>query len=74
VTQGLGLGLYTIGARRIPSVQAALLSATEVPFSPLWVWIFFAEVPPAASFIGGALVVGAIAWHILGEMRRNVSA
>ena len=69
VTQGLGLGLYTIGARRIPSVQAALLSATEVPFSPLWVWILFAEVPPTASFIGGFLVISAIIWHLQGEFR-----
>ncbi len=69
VTQGLGLGLYTIGARRIPSVQAALLSATEVPFSPLWVWLAFGEVPPLASFLGGSLVIAAICWHILGEFR-----
>jgi drug/metabolite transporter (DMT)-like permease len=69
VTQGLGLGLYTMGARRIPSVQAALLSATEVPFSPLWVWIFFNEVPPTTSFIGGGLVLTAIGSHFLGSLR-----
>jgi len=68
VTQGLGLGLYTIGARRVPSVQAALLGATEVPFSPLWVWIAFNEVPPAATFVGGGLVIVAIGWHIMGEL------
>ncbi|HEX6120396.1 MAG TPA: DMT family transporter, partial [Dongiaceae bacterium] len=62
VTQGCGLGIYTIGARRLPSAQAALLSASEVPMSPLWVWIFFSEVPARATFIGGGCVLAAILW------------
>ena len=49
VTQGGGLGIYTMGARRLPSAQAALLSASEVPMSPLWVWIFFQRGPGAGD-------------------------
>lgn len=74
VTQGAGLGIYTMGARRLPSAQAALLSASEVPLSPLWVWIFFAEVPALATFLGGGLVLGAILWNIGAELRRPASA
>ena len=74
VTQGGGLGIYTMGARRLPSGQAALLSAGEVPLSPLWVWIFFAEVPATETFIGGALVLGAILWNIVAELRTPTSA
>lgn len=70
VTQGAGLGIYTMGARRLPSAQAALLSASEVPLSPLWVWIFFAEVPAPATFLGGGLVLGAILWNIGAELRK----
>lgn len=69
VTQGAGLGIYTMGARRLPSAQAALLSASEVPLSPLWVWIFFAEVPAPATFLGGGLVLGAILWNVGAELR-----
>jgi drug/metabolite transporter (DMT)-like permease len=69
VTQGGGLGIYTMGARRLPSAQAALLSASEVPLSPLWVWIFFDEVPATETFIGGALVLAAILWNIGAELR-----
>jgi len=69
VTQGGGLGIYTMGARRLPSAQAALLSAGEVPLSPLWVWIFFEEVPATETFIGGALVLGAILWNIGADLR-----
>lgn len=70
VTQGGGLGLYTIGARRLPSAQAALLSASEVPMSPLWVWIFFQEVPARETFIGGGLVLAAILWNVGAELRK----
>jgi drug/metabolite transporter (DMT)-like permease len=69
VTIGGGAGLYTSGARLLPSAQAALLSASEVPMSPLWVWMFFDEVPARETFIGGALVLGAILWNIMAELR-----
>jgi drug/metabolite transporter (DMT)-like permease len=71
VTQGGGLGVYTMGARRLPSAQAALLSASEVPMSPLWVWIFFQEVPARETFIGGGLVLAAILWNIGAELRKR---
>ena len=71
VTQGGGLGIYTMGARRLPSAQAALLSASEVPMSPLWVWIFFTEVPAQETFIGGGLVLAAILWNIAAELRKR---
>lgn len=74
ITQGGGLGIYTMGARRLPSAQAALLSASEVPLSPLWVWIFFAEVPALATFAGGGLVLGAILWNISAELRKPKAA
>jgi drug/metabolite transporter (DMT)-like permease len=69
ITQGGGLGIYTMGARRLPAAQAALLSAAEMPMSPLWVWIFFAEVPAKATFVGGALVLIAMLWNIYAELR-----
>jgi drug/metabolite transporter (DMT)-like permease len=74
VTQGGGLGIYTMGARRLPSAQAALLSASEVPMSPLWVWIFFNEVPAQETFIGGGLVLAAILWNVGMELRKSAKA
>jgi hypothetical protein len=35
---------------------------------PLWVWLAFAEVPPAATFVGGALMIATLAWHFAGEL------
>jgi drug/metabolite transporter (DMT)-like permease len=74
ITQGGGLGIYTMGARRLPSAQAALLSSSEMPISPLWVWIFFDEVPANETFIGGAFVAAAILWNIGMELRKPPGA
>jgi drug/metabolite transporter (DMT)-like permease len=71
VQNGMGLALYTFGAKRIPAVDASLLTALEVPLTPLWVWIFMNEVPSQATQIGGAIVLAALFGHILAEMRRN---
>lgn len=67
----LGLILYTFGARRIPAADASLIIALEVPLTPLWVWIFLAEIPPQATLIGGPIVLAALFGHIVVEMRRS---
>lgn len=48
------------GAKRIPAGEAALLSVLETPLVFILGWLFFAEIPPLASFIGGALILVAI--------------
>lgn len=57
---GLGLILFTIGARLIPAAQVALISLLEVVLGPMWVWLAMGERPGAATFIGGAIVVAAV--------------
>ena len=57
---GLGLILFTIGARLIPAAQVALISLLEVVLGPMWVWLAMGERPGAATFAGGAIVVAAV--------------
>jgi len=64
---GLGLVLYTIGARRLHPSRAALISALDTPLAPIWVWLAFDQKPAAASFLGGIIVVVAVLGNILGE-------
>lgn len=71
VQNALGLILYTYGAPRIPAADASLLTALEVPLTPLWVWIFMSEVPSRATLIGGPIVLAALFGHIVMEVRRN---
>jgi drug/metabolite transporter (DMT)-like permease len=65
----IGLTLFFIGSRFLPSSQAALISTLETPLMPFWVWLAFAEVPGPRVLIGGALVMGAVIADIVGDMR-----
>jgi drug/metabolite transporter (DMT)-like permease len=64
----IGLTLFFIGSRFLPSSQAALISTLETPLMPFWVWLAFAEVPALRVFIGGALVMGAVIADIIGDI------
>jgi drug/metabolite transporter (DMT)-like permease len=66
---GLGLSLFVIGSRFLPSGQATLIGTLETPLMPFWVWLAFAEVPAARALLGGALVMGAVVADIAGEAR-----
>ncbi len=66
---GLGLLLLTLGTRLISATESALISALEAPLAPAWVWLAFKEVPPLATFAGGAIVMAAVSAHILASRR-----
>jgi drug/metabolite transporter (DMT)-like permease len=62
---GLGLILYSIGARHLHAARSALISALDTPLAPLWVWLAFGERPAVAAVIGGALVMVAVVANIV---------
>jgi drug/metabolite transporter (DMT)-like permease len=64
----LGLTLFFLGSRLLPSGQAALISTLDTPLMPFWIWVGFAEVPALQVFIGGALVMGAVIADIIGDI------
>ena len=57
----LGMAFLTIGARLIPAAEVALITLLEVVLAPLWVWLALSERPSAATLVGGAVVIGAVA-------------
>jgi drug/metabolite transporter (DMT)-like permease len=69
IQNATGLVLYAIWSRKIPAAEATLIAALEVPFTPLWVWLFLGEVPAGAVLVGGAVVMAALFGHILTEIR-----
>ena len=72
VTQfGLGLLLLTLGARLISATETALIQAVEVPLGPLWVWFAFREVPPVTTWIGGVIIMAAVAGHVCMSRRSS---
>jgi drug/metabolite transporter (DMT)-like permease len=64
---GLGLTLFALGSRLLPSGQASLIATLETPLMPFWVWLAFQEVPASRALIGGALVMGAVVADIIGD-------
>jgi drug/metabolite transporter (DMT)-like permease len=71
IQNAAGLALYTFGSKRVPAAEATLLAALEVPFTPLWVFVFMAEVPSPQTLVGGSVVLAALFLHILSEFRRK---
>jgi drug/metabolite transporter (DMT)-like permease len=66
---GLGLTLFALGSRFLPSGQASLIATLETPLMPFWIWLAFQEVPSARALVGGALVMGAVIFDITAEGR-----
>jgi drug/metabolite transporter (DMT)-like permease len=72
---GLGLMLFSLGSRLLPSGQAMLVATLETPLMPFWIWLAFHEVPSPRALVGGALVLGAVVFDIAADNRaRNASA
>jgi drug/metabolite transporter, DME family len=71
VQVGLGLAVFTLGARHVSAVELALLAMTELFLAPLWVWLGVGEVPSAWTLTGGAIVMAAITFQALSGVRRR---
>ncbi|MDT8854194.1 DMT family transporter [Paracoccaceae bacterium Fryx2] len=66
-----GMALYTLGSRVIPAADLTLLSMVEVLLAPIWVWLLLGETATAATFVGGAILMAAVAGNALSGMRRK---
>lgn len=71
VQLGMGLVLFTLGLRHLPAATASLVALLETVLGPLWVWLGFGETPGLYGFIGGGVVLGALAFNTLLEARAN---
>lgn len=65
VNSALGMVLFTLGARRLPAIETALIGALDAPVAPFWVWMAFGETPGFATLIGGFIVFVAVAAHVM---------
>ena len=63
----LGLTLFVLGSRLLPSGQATLIATLETPLMPFWVWLAFQEIPAARALVGGALVMAAVVADIVND-------
>ncbi|MFO1032688.1 MAG: EamA family transporter [Hyphomicrobiales bacterium] len=63
----LPLVFYIKGARSVPAVTLSLIAMLDAVLNPLWPWLAVGERPERASFIGGAIIVAAVAISIFGS-------
>lgn len=69
--QAVAIGLFLSGARYLPAGEVGLFALVETVLGPLWVWLVIGEVPSTSAFIGGGIVLGALAVHSALATRRT---
>lgn len=55
--------LISRGSRYLPSAQIGLLTLLEAVGGPLLVWLVLGENPGINTLVGGAVIIGTLAWH-----------
>jgi drug/metabolite transporter (DMT)-like permease len=65
----LGFGLLAVAPRYIPGAEVALIVLLETVLGPFWVWLVMSEVPVPAAVVGGAVVIGALAFNSVAMLR-----
>ncbi len=57
---------YVKGAKSVPAVAGSLIVMLDAVINPLWPMLFVGEQPERAAYIGGTIIIGAVALSILG--------
>lgn len=71
INLGLGLAMFTTGARLIPAALAALVGTLEPVLGPIWVWLVHNEIPSERTLIGGTVVFAALVTHLLLDRQKQ---
>ena len=59
----IAFGLLTLAPRYVASPEVSLIMQLEAVLGPIWVWLGVGEVPPTATFVGGAIVLVTLVVH-----------
>ena len=65
VQLGLPYFLFSKGLQSVPLQEASLIALIEPVLNPVWVALTFGEIPSAATFSGGALILFGLAARYL---------
>jgi drug/metabolite transporter (DMT)-like permease len=57
---GLSYVLYAWAIRHVTALEAILITVLEPLLNPIWVGLFYGEVPSPTSIVGGLIVVAAV--------------
>ncbi|NJS38643.1 MAG: DMT family transporter [Rhodobacteraceae bacterium] len=73
VVLALGMVMYTLGSRVIPAAELTLLALIEALLAPLWVFLFLGETASAATFVGGGVLLAAVALNAVMGARAQMA-
>jgi drug/metabolite transporter (DMT)-like permease len=68
----LSSALIANGPRFIPSADVSMFFLLETLFTPIWIWMLFAEAPSRAVLLGGGIVVVTLLVHSYWRLRETL--
>ena len=72
VQLGVAYLLYAYAIRHVTALEAVLIPVLEPILNPLWVLLAVGEKPSIYTFIGGAIVLGAVTLRAAAGLRRPI--
>lgn len=66
-TQSMSYLLFMAGSRYLDPAEASLIAQADIVLGPLWVWVFFNELPASNTLLGGAITFIAVTFYLAGE-------
>jgi drug/metabolite transporter (DMT)-like permease len=58
---GIAYAIFTYGLKRVLAIEASLLGMIEPVLNPVWVMIWYGEIPSLPAIAGGTIIIAAIA-------------
>ena len=58
---GIAYAIFTYGLKRVFAIEASLIGMIEPVLNPVWVLIWYGEIPSFPAIIGGVIIISAIA-------------
>jgi drug/metabolite transporter (DMT)-like permease len=58
---GIAYAVFTYGLKRVYAIEASLIGMIEPVLNPVWVLIWYGEVPSFYAIVGGIIIISAIA-------------
>jgi DME family drug/metabolite transporter len=59
---GIAYAIFTYGLKRVFAIEASLIGMIEPVLNPVWVMIWYGEIPSFPAIIGGIIIISAIAF------------
>lgn len=70
----VGLMFFYSALKRLDPVSVTLIALIEPVLGPIWTWLAVGEEPSRGTLIGGAVLLGALAFNTLATMRARSPA